>query len=216
MKTLSLMLIPICLLAACKKETTVTPKTDTQSQTSSQTTTSQTSTTSSTSNQSSTTSGTKPTGTTTTTAADTIPDKALLKVKLVKDSINYDETILMFDHTAPRTYDVSYDSPYMQGFGQESLSSLSSDGRELVMNTMPYKAGVPVALDVNVKSDGAFALQVSYLKSVPADIQVIVRDSYLKDSLDIRANTYKFKIVKSDAATYGASRFSVVFRNKTH
>jgi len=215
MKTLSSLLIAICLLTACKKETTVVPKTDTQSQNSSQTTTSQTSTSSSTSGQSSQTSGTKPTGTTT-TVADTIPDKAMLKVKLVKDSINYDETILMFDHAASTVYSTDYDSPYMQGYGQESLASLSSDGRDLVINTIPYKAGAPVGLDVNVKSDGAFALQVSYLKSIPAGIQVIVRDNYLNDSLDIRTNTYKFNIVKSNAATYGANRFSVVFRNKAH
>ncbi|MBS1530538.1 MAG: hypothetical protein JSU01_09540 [Bacteroidetes bacterium] len=152
-----------------------------------------------------------------TTAYDTIPDQTVLRLRLAKDSINYDETLFMFNHTAGTAYDPNYDSPYMSGYGLESLASLSSDDHDLVVNTIPYQPGLPVRLDVGATGDGSFALQISYLSaSMPADIQVFIKDRYLKDSADVRTGPYKFNIVKSDTASYGASRFSIVFRNQTH
>lgn len=213
MKTSTLLLVAICFFTACKKDTAVAPDTGTQShpattpQSSANSASGQTP-----------TSGTGSTGVkpAVTAVLDTIPDKAVLKLKLVKDSVNYDETMFIFDHTASLLFDINDDAPYMSGYGPESLASMSSDGRDLIINTLPYKQGLSIGLDVGAKADGAFALQVSYLKNIPADIQVIVRDNYLKDSLDVRTGPYQFNIVKSDAATYGTSRFSLVFRNKAH
>jgi hypothetical protein len=199
MKTLIVLFAAICFLTACTKNPVVAPKTGTQSQSSGGTAVS----------------GQTSTGTNT-IVYDTIPDHAALKLKLVTDSSNYDETMFIFDHAAGTAFDPNDDSVYIPGFGVESLASLSSDGHELAISTMPYKAGASVGIDVGAKGDGAFLLKISYLKSVPADIQVIIRDKYLKDSADVRTGPYKFNIVKSDAATYGANRFSVVFRNKAH
>jgi hypothetical protein len=74
---------------------------------------------------------------------DTIPDKACFKIKLIKDSMNYDETPMVFDHTVSTVYNSSWDAIYFTGFGKESLSSLSSDGRALAINRLPTRLECP-------------------------------------------------------------------------
>src|SRR5579872_5406937 len=93
---------------------------------------------------------------------DTIPDNSAFKIKLVKDSINSDETMLSFDHLATRRYSSSNDAPYFAGFGQVSLASVSSDGVDLAINSLPYAPGMSVGLDVHAKTDGAYQLEISY------------------------------------------------------
>lgn len=208
MKTSAILVAAIFLFAACKKETTVTPQTTPATQSSPPPATTQSPVT--TQGQGSTTT------TTTTVAHDTIPDKAALKIKLVKDSINYDETMFFFNHTAKLSFDPNEDSPYFVGYGPESLASISSDGRDLVINTLPYSPGVSVGLDVNSRADGAFSLQISYENKIPSNIEVMVKDNYLRDSVNISNGPYKFNVVKSDTTTYGASRFRIVFKSKAH
>jgi trimeric autotransporter adhesin len=197
MKKSILLISTILFLAACKKETTVAPV----KQTVPVSTTGQTPVT---------TKG----QVTATTAPDTIPDNAALKIKLVKDSINYDETMFFFNHAAKLAYDPNNDSPYFAGFGQESLSSISSDGRDLVINTIPYSSGIAVSLVVGAKADGAFSLQVSYANNIPANIQILIQDNYTKATVDITSAPYKFNVVKADTTTYGSNRFKVIFKSK--
>jgi hypothetical protein len=208
MKTPVLLLTAICFLTACQKGSILQSKPDTKPNSSLVTLPG---------HLSKPKKGSNPVSQGNATAAyDTIPDKAVLRLRLVKDSANYDETAFLFNHTAGFAYDPAGDAPYLAGFGQESLASLSSDGRDLTISTIPFKAGTPIKLSVNAGASAPFALKISYLKDIPADIQVIIRDKYLKDSANVRTGPYKFNIVKSDTATYGVNRFSVVFRNQTH
>ncbi|HWD86848.1 MAG TPA: hypothetical protein VG367_01895 [Mucilaginibacter sp.] len=207
MKTLVLLLTALCFLAACKKGSILQSKPDTKPNSSSATPPGH--------------SNPKkavdpPSHGNTAAVYDTIPDKAVLRLRLAKDSTNYDETAFLFNHTAGFDYDPAGDAPYVAGYGQESLASLSSDGHDLAISTIPFKAGTPIKLDVNAGASAPFVLKISYLKDIPADIQVIIRDKYLKDSANVRTGPYKFNIIKSDTATYGSNRFSVVFRNQTH
>jgi len=144
---------------------------------------------------------------------DTIPDSAELKIRLVKDSINTDETMFVFDHKSSLKYVFDQDSPYFQGFGQISLASISSDGRDLVMNGLPYTPGMSISLDVNVKTDGSYFLGISYEKKIPADLQIWVKDAYLKDSVDVRLRNYSFSVSKADTNSYGNKRFKIVLSN---
>src|ERR1700740_1621464 len=104
MKTSIKLLAIIFLFAACKKEEKIEPKTSLGAQSA----------------------ASKPKSISlppvATAPHDTIPDKALLKIKLAKDSFNYDETMFIFNHTAGLNYDPNEDSPYFSGYGQESLS----------------------------------------------------------------------------------------------
>lgn len=199
MKASILLLATIFLFAACKKETVVAPKTPPVTQSPS-------------------TSGSNQGQVSTTTAAapDTLADKAMLKIELVKDSANYDETMFIFKHAAALTFDPNEDSPYFTGFGQESLSSISADGQNLVINTLPYSPGTPIRLNVNAKSDGALSLQISFENKIPANVDVTIKDNYLKSSTNISSAPYKFNVVKSDTSTYGANRFALILKAKAH
>jgi len=196
MKASILLLATIFLFAACKKETVVAPKTPpvTQSPSTSGSNQGQVST------------------TTTATPPDTLADRAMMKIKLVKDSDNYDETMFIFSHTASSSFDLNEDSPYFPGYGQESLSSISADGRDLVINTLPYTPGAPIRLNVNAKSDGAFSLQISFENKIPANVDVTIKDNYLKSSTNISSAPYQFNVVKSDTSTYGANRFTLILK----
>lgn len=196
MKASILLLATIFLFAACKKETVVAPKTPpvTQSPSTSGSNQGQVST------------------TTTATPPDTLADRAMMKIKLVKDSDNYDETMFIFTHSASSSFDLNEDSPYFPGYGQESLSSISADGRDLVINTLPYTPGAPIRLNVNAKSDGAFSLQISFENKIPANVDVTIKDSYLKSSTNISSAPYQFNVVKSDTSTYGANRFTLILK----
>jgi hypothetical protein len=196
MKASILLLATIFLFAACKKETVVAPKTPpvTQSPSTSGSNQGQVST------------------TTTATPPDTLADRAMMKIKLVKDSDNYDETMFIFTHSASSSFDLNEDSPYFPGYGQESLSSISADGRDLVINTLPYTPGAPIRLNVNAKSDGAFSLQISFENKIPANVDVTIKDNYLKSSTNISSAPYQFNVVKSDTSTYGANRFTLILK----
>jgi len=197
MKASILLLATIFLFAACKKETAVPPKTPPVTQSPSTPGSNQ---------------GQVSTTTTTAAAPDTLADRAMLKIELVKDSVNYDETMFIFKHTATSAFDQNEDSPYFSGFGQESLSSIAADGQDLVINTLPYTPGAPIRLNVNAKSDGALSLQISFENKIPANVDVMIKDNYLKSSTNISGAPYQFNIVKSDTSTYGANRFALILK----
>ncbi|MFI5161469.1 MAG: hypothetical protein ACHQHN_09335 [Sphingobacteriales bacterium] len=141
---------------------------------------------------------------------DTIPDKAAFKVELVKDHDNYDETMFIFDKTSSLNYNADVDAEYFTGFGQESLSSISTDGTNLAIYRLPYRSGMAIGLDINVQADGAYTLDLSYEKNIPANVHVWLKDNYLKDSVDVCAKKYTFKVVKADPNSYGNQRFQLV------
>src|SRR5579863_3767811 len=143
---------------------------------------------------------------------DTIPDKAALKIKLVKDSTNYDETMMIFNHTAKPAYSPDDDAAYFTGFGKVSLCSVSTDGRNLAIYTLPYSAGMSVGLDLHGRSDGAYHLMMSYKNKIPPGIQILIRDTYLKDSVDVNSSDYYFNIIEADTNTFGARRFKLIIK----
>lgn len=146
-------------------------------------------------------------------STDTIPDKAAFKIKLGKDSINTDETMIVFNHTASLDYSNMTDAPYLSGFGQVSLANVSRDGVDIAIKSLPYTSGMSIALDVKGKTDGAYSLQMSYQKNIPSDVQILLKDNYLKDSVDVRSKNYNFNITKADTNSFGRKRFKLVVKN---
>jgi hypothetical protein len=144
---------------------------------------------------------------------DTIPDRSAFKMKLVKDSINSDETMLVFNHKATCEYSANNDAPYFQGFGQVSLASVSSDGVDLSINQLPYTPGMSIGLDVRAKADGSYQLQISYEHTMPASIQVWLKDNYLKDSVNVCLKKYDFKVTTADTNSFGKKRFTLILKD---
>jgi hypothetical protein len=208
MKTSILILVPLILLASCKKDSVVTP--DNTPVTSKTTTTnnSNTSTSSSTQN-------TTPTNTGTSTAAnfvDTLANLSALKIRACMDSTNYDETMFLFRKGATTTYNPNEDAEYLQGYGQLSLASISPDGYDLAINSLPYTPNMSMNLDMHAKNDGAYILKISYERTLPSTLQVWIRDNYTKDSVNVRKGNYSFNIKLSDTASFGHNRFQVVLK----
>lgn len=147
--------------------------------------------------------------------ADTIPDNATLKVKLFKDRSDYDETAFIFDRKASVFYDPKEDAKYLNGFGDLSLSSITSDGSKMAVYTLPYKAGMSVALSLRSSKDGRLNLEISREKNIPQDIRIWVKDNYANDSLDLCKGTYSFTVTRADTNTFGSRRLKLVLKS-TH
>ncbi|MBS1502151.1 MAG: hypothetical protein JST32_08825 [Bacteroidetes bacterium] len=147
-----------------------------------------------------------------TASQDTIPDKAAFRIELYKDSVNHDETMIQFDHTAGLTYSPDRDGLYFTGFGQLSLASISGDNKHLAIYSLPYKQNMAVGLDVETRSDGAYSLKMSFQRQLPGNTQVWLKDMYLKDSTNICMKDYSFSVVKADSNSFGCKRFKLVVR----
>jgi hypothetical protein len=140
--------------------------------------------------------------------------KGYLRVQLEKDTINTDNILIEFNPASSAAYVTNEDARTFAGFGQESLSSLSSDNIPLAINSLPLvSSGTTVKLAVSAKSTGVYKLNLLAISTIPATIDIWLKDKYEKDSLDFRQYpSYAFNITTTDTATYGSNRFSVVLR----
>jgi len=139
----------------------------------------------------------------------------LLRLKLSVDQYNYDDIVIGFNQGASNVYDYNIDSRYMPGLNAaEGLASYSSDGVPLSINLLPLPLQqVAIRLDVEAENSGQVTLEKTALDQLPANCTVWLVDHYLKDSLDLTANsTYIFNINKADTASFGSYRFCVVVR----
>ena len=150
---------------------------------------------------------------TTQTAAqtDTVPDGAILKIKLQQDSAALDETLLLYKHSASRNFTNYQDAPYFSGFGRGSLSSVTLDGISCAIQTVPFCRSIAIPLKVTAKNDGVYLLKTSLAENIPASLGIWLKDAYRKDSVNMRLWNYRFDVIKSDTNSY-AHRFSVVIR----
>jgi hypothetical protein len=157
-------------------------------------------------------SGTPPTGSALVIKTDTLPDLAFFKLKMVKDSSNYDETVIVFNHLATANYDPQIDAEYFSGFGAESFFSISGDGVALAINRLPYKNGLTIRLGVQSKKDGLYQLKISDQKALPQDLQIWLKDARMKDSINLCSAPYSFQVNKIDTTSYGKNRFTLCLR----
>lgn len=136
-----------------------------------------------------------------------------LHVKLVKDSVQQEETLLSFNNRFSNKYVDNEDALYLKGYSNISFSSQSADKKLLAINHLPFpKNSQSVAMKVAVAQTGSYQLHFAQQDNIPAAYDIWLKDAFLKDSLDIRANSiYNFK-VSADTNSTGAGRFSVVMR----
>jgi len=138
-----------------------------------------------------------------------------MRIKLVMDSVNTDAVVLILNSNGNPKYDDD-DSIDLGGDGAlVSLSSLSADSVGLTVNKLPLPKGTQLIsrLAVSAVSSGTYTLKMDALENLPALYEVWLMDNFMKDSLDMRANTtYAFKIDNSNPATFGANRFQIVIR----
>jgi hypothetical protein len=150
------------------------------------------------------------------TNSDTIPELATIGMIMQQDSAVLTGTQFMFSKTFHLTATDSYDggsaTPGGPATGPALLYALSSDGKDLVNDAVPYTPGMATYLDVTVKNGGNYILKAGDFFNIPSYIRVWLRDTYLKDSTNLSIGNYHFNIDNSNPATYGKKRFQVVFK----
>ena len=141
-----------------------------------------------------------------------------LHLNMNLDSANYDDIVIKFNSNASTKFDKREDAVDVGGNAPlENLSSLSSDSVKLAINTMPFPGLQPsvVKLFAGAPNSGTFTMNVAALK-MPQLYKVWLKDSFTGDSVDLKKTTkYSFTIDKTNAATFGANRFTVVFSQDT-
>jgi hypothetical protein len=150
-----------------------------------------------------------PTTQTTAAQTDTIPDGAILKIKLQQDSAAIDETLLLYKHSATGNFTNYQDAPYFAGFGRGSLASVTRDGISCVIQTVPFCRSGGIPLKITAKNDGVYLLKTSLAEDIPASLGIWLKDAYRKDSVNMRLWNYRFDVIRMDTNTY-AHRFSIV------
>jgi hypothetical protein len=137
-----------------------------------------------------------------------------LRVQLYKDAINNDDILIDFNPAASAAFVANEDAQYFAGNGLESLASLSSDNVPLVINRLPLPTqSLAIKLQVGAQTSGIYQLNLTAINSVPSVYEIWLMDRYKKDSLDMRNHpSYSFNIFKTDTASYGSNRFSLVIR----
>ncbi|MFI5162603.1 MAG: MBG domain-containing protein, partial [Sphingobacteriales bacterium] len=135
-----------------------------------------------------------------------------LHIKLSKDTINSDGTIIRFNNNAQANYSAAEDAAYRVGTGKVSLSSLSADRRNLAINQLPFVIkGQKIPLQVTAAADGTYSLSMTGITGIPQLFNVWLKDNLLKDSVDMRqTSSYSFSMLHSDTNSYGSNRFLVV------
>jgi len=141
---------------------------------------------------------------------------SLMRLKIALDSVNTDETMILFDKNAKSAFDRNEDARYLAGGGKVSLSSLSQDSVAIAINHLPLKSGQPVRLNVNSSVSGTFMLSLEDLRGIPKMYDIWLKDNFAGDSVNLRiTNTYSFTIDRSNPATFGKNRFAIIVKQDT-
>jgi len=136
-----------------------------------------------------------------------------IRLRMTLDSLNTDETVLRFNSNAKNTFDIDEDAPYMPGGGKLSLNSLSQDSVSLAINQLPLKNGQHTGLKIDASASGTYSLDLEELNGVPQIYNIWLKDAFAGDSVNLRkTNTYSFTIDKSNAASFGSHRFSIIVK----
>jgi len=138
-----------------------------------------------------------------------------LKLRLAKDSISTDETMIKFNSHASLNYNVNTDAIYKTGYGAVSMSNLSADNFNLAIHAVPLPKlqAQSMGLSVSANATGIYSISLKDIVSVPRIFDVWLMDNYKKDSLDMRQNvTYQFYLNRSDTSSFGSKRFTLVIR----
>lgn len=143
-----------------------------------------------------------------------VDNSQYIRLRLIKDAINTDETIVFFKANTSPAYVPGEDGVYFGGNGQVNLSSLSSDNVPLVFNIQPIpKTSIAVWLNVKVQTSGIYQLKLQETLNIPVLFDIWLIDTYKNDSLDMRHNsTYAFNVLKTDSNSFGKNRFKMVVR----
>ncbi|MBD1393060.1 Ig-like domain-containing protein [Mucilaginibacter glaciei] len=136
-----------------------------------------------------------------------------LRIKLVQDSILYNETLINFKEASSNNLNENEDVVYLTAPSQLIfMYSNTADGSPCVINNMGSLRTIKsVSLYAEASSTGIYQIQFTGAETIDSHYRIFLKDAFTKDSLEITAHpTYNFNINRADPTTYGANRFSLV------
>ncbi|MFC0516576.1 LamG-like jellyroll fold domain-containing protein [Mucilaginibacter angelicae] len=140
----------------------------------------------------------------------------LLRFRLIKDTVNTDAIVIVLDKDISPLYQKEKDAEDFGGSGAlVSLSAFSADSIKTTIHRRPFphKQQEVIPLFADATASGPYQLKLSDLTDLPDIYEVWLRDSFTKDSLDLKNNrVYSFTIDKGNAASFGKDRFAVILR----
>ncbi|NEU07538.1 T9SS type A sorting domain-containing protein [Flavihumibacter sp. R14] len=133
----------------------------------------------------------------------------VLRVKL-EDKFNADETAIVF----MEGFDAKFgrlDATYLAG-SSVSMSSQTSDGKNVAINFMPdIKEVKEIGLTVNSNANGTLKMSFTGINSID-NYRILLKDSLLNSLTNLKEKPiYEFAVDRSNALTFGANRFKLVF-----
>lgn len=129
----------------------------------------------------------------------------------VSNGVNADEAVLYFNNNASDNFD-AYDSPKMFSNTDAVPEIYTRAGNEqLVINGLSqYYPGLQLPLGFVTGQANSFSLRASEIRSIDADIRVILFDKQLNTEFDLTAgDAYNF----SSDAVNAEERFAVLFKS---
>lgn len=146
------------------------------------------------------------------TAPVNAADLKYMRLQVIKDSLNMDESLIFFNDTATVNFSANEDAEYLPGVNQVNISTQSADKTALAINQLPFPVKSQIVpLNINVPADGSYQLAVPQVQNIPQLYRVWLKDAFSKDSLNLKGTNpvYNFNAVLSDSTTY-KNRFSIV------
>jgi hypothetical protein len=124
-----------------------------------------------------------------------------------------DETVIQFKPGATAGFDSNSDAHKLDNPAPMYNLATVTSGTRYVINALAMPAGVTeVPMDITSASAGNYSLQFSEFESLtnPA-MTIALRDNFLGTSTDLRSSpNYPFQVT-SDAASFGNTRFTIIF-----
>ncbi|AYL96301.1 T9SS type A sorting domain-containing protein [Mucilaginibacter celer] len=140
----------------------------------------------------------------------------LIRLRLIKDSINFDGVVIVLVKGVSSAYNADKDAEDLGGNGApESLSVLSSDSVKITIHRRPFpgKQQQTIPLFVDATASGDYKLRLTDLKDLPDLYEVWIKDNLTKDSVLAKVNSdYNFSIDKTNPASFGMNRFQLIVR----
>lgn len=128
------------------------------------------------------------------------------------DGINTDEALVIFKKGSEEQL-TSEDAVYFGAGSTVSLASLSTDEKRITINFMPEIDQVN-RVKLFVSATSAVKLNLNFTDiSAAVGTDVLLKDNYLNTLTNVKSNRkYEFTVDKSNAATFGGSRFELLFQ----
>jgi len=137
-----------------------------------------------------------------------------VRIVLLQDSLNKEESLVVFKPTASVNYMDDEDADYLIGESVVHISSKSPDNHNLAINAMPFSLiRTQVPLNVNVDNSGTYKLDLSEANNIPSKYKIYLVDAFKKDSVDIsKQPVYTFTADINNTNTFGSGRFYLVLK----